>query len=159
MSIDPAEFRRILGHFATGVTVLTTHHADGRPTGLTANAFCSVSLTPPLVLVCIDKNAESYTAFGESRVFCVNFLTQHQETLSRRFAKHGGEKFDGVGFRAGSAGCAILDGALGYLECQIRQEIDAGDHTIYLGEALDAAAGDDGEPLLYYRGGYRRLGS
>ena len=157
MPVDQLEFRRVMGHFATGVTIITTHDGAGKLTGLTANAVASVSLDPPLVLVCVDKKAESYPLFGMSRVFAVNILTQKQETLSRRFAKSGGEKFEGVGYRAGATGAPILEGALAHLECEVRHEFDAGDHTIFVGVAVEIGAEDAEEPLLYFRGGYRNL--
>ena len=159
MPIDQNELRRVMGHFATGVTVITTISNDGKHYGLTANAFTSVSLEPPLLLISVDKKAESYPLFARSRVFAVNILTQKQETLSRRFAKSGGEKFEGVGYRAGATGAPILEGALAHLECEIRHEFDAGDHTIFVGVAVEIGAEDAEEPLLYFRGGYRNLGA
>src|SRR6185295_209597 len=101
MAIEKTEFRRVLGHFAAGVTVITTIGDDGKPYGLTATAFTSVSLDPPLVLVCVDKRAESHPHFHTSRVFAVNFLAADQQELSRRFAVSGGEKFSAVSVRAG----------------------------------------------------------
>lgn len=148
-----------MGHFATGVTIVTTRYANGQLTGLTANAVSSVSLQPPLVLVCVDKTAESYPAFAESKVFAVNFLTQHQETLSRRFAQSGGDKFAGVGYAIGATGSPILESALGYMDCELRHAFDAGDHTIFVGEVEALAATDGSDPLLYFRGGYRQLGT
>src|SRR5208282_6523020 len=117
MAIEKNELRRVMGHFATGVTVVTTHGSDGRYFGLTANAFSSVSLVPPLVLVCVDKKAESYPCFEESKCFTVNFLADDQEDLSRRFAVRGGNKFEGVGYRLGANQAAILNGVLAYIEC------------------------------------------
>ncbi len=159
MPIDPSELRQAMGHFATGVTILTTRDGAGRHTGLTANAICSVSLEPPLVLACVAKSAESYPAFAASRVFTINVLADSQEALSRRFAKSGGEKFEGVGFRLGRNGAAVLDGVLAHVECELRHELDAGDHTIYVGEAVAVSTSSEGEPLLFYRGGYRNLAS
>mgnify|MGYP003348943578 FL=1 len=143
MAFDQSEFRRVMGHFATGVTVVTTLDADGRPAGLTANAVSSVSLDPPLVLFCVDKKAETAASFTASGVFTVNVLSEAQEGLSRRFAKSGPDKFTGVGFRAGSNGAPVLDGVIARIECRIRQSVDAGDHTILVGEALEI--GVDGE--------------
>jgi len=156
MAIDRSELRRVMGHFATGVTVITTRDADDRPLGLTANAVCSVSLEPPLLLVCVDKNAESHAAFQRSGVFAVNILGHEHQDLSQRFAVSGGEKFAEVAHRSGPTGAPILDGVLGTIECRVVAEHDAGDHTIYIGqvEQLDAT---DGDPLLFFRGKYRRL--
>jgi flavin reductase (DIM6/NTAB) family NADH-FMN oxidoreductase RutF len=146
-----------MGHFATGVTVVTTHDGRGTLHGLTANAIASISLQPQLVLVSIDKSSESYPCFATSGVFAINILGHEQESLSRRFAKSGGDKFSGIGYRLGTSGAPILDGVVAHLECQIRQEMDAGDHTIYLGEPIDMAMDAETEPLVYFRGGYRNL--
>lgn len=156
MALDKSEFRRLLGHFATGVTIITTVSKDQKPTGMTANAVTSLSLVPPLMLICVDKAADCYSCFEASKVFTVNVLAEEQEALSRRFATKGVEKFEGVGYRAGQNGCAILDDAVSYMECRLTQAIDGGDHTIYLGEV---EAGDASEiaPLLFFRGGYRKL--
>ncbi len=157
MAIEKNELRRVMGHFATGVTVITTLRASGELHGLTANAFTSVSLIPPLVLVCVDKKAESYPCFEESKVFTVNILASDQEALSRRFAVSGGEKFQGVAYRAGANNAPILEGALAYIECRVTNTIDGGDHTIYLGE-VEQAETREVKPLLFFRGGYREIG-
>jgi flavin reductase (DIM6/NTAB) family NADH-FMN oxidoreductase RutF len=157
MAIEKNELRRVMGHFATGVTVITTLRASGELHGLTANAFTSVSLIPPLVLVCVDKKAESYPCFEESKVFTVNILASDQEALSRRFAVSGGEKFQGVAYRAGANSAPILEGSLAYIECRITQTIDGGDHTIYLGE-VEQAETREVKALLFFRGGYREIG-
>ncbi len=157
MAIDRNELRRVMGHFATGVTVITTRSTDGTPYGLTANAFTSVSLDPPLLLVCVDKKAESYPFFEQSKVFTVNILSDDQESLSRRFAVSGGPKFDGVSYRMGANGAPILDGAVGYIECTLHAAYEGGDHTIYLGEIQQAETAER-KPLLFFRGGYRALG-
>jgi flavin reductase (DIM6/NTAB) family NADH-FMN oxidoreductase RutF len=154
--IDKNELRRVMGHFATGVTVITTRDDEGNPYGLTANAVSSVSLVPPLILICVDKKCDTYPYFAQSKVFVVNVLSEGQERISRTFATTGIEKFDGIGYRKSKLGCVILDDAVGHLECKIVNEIDAGDHTIYVGE-VDSAAADDVRPLLFFRGGYRKL--
>jgi flavin reductase (DIM6/NTAB) family NADH-FMN oxidoreductase RutF len=159
MPVDQLEFRRVMGHFATGVTVITSRDGDGKLVGLTANAVASVSLAPPLLLVCVDKVAESYPAFAASKVFVVNVLSDKQETLSRRFAKSGGEKFEGVGYRLGVTGAPILTDVVAHLECEVSHEFDAGDHTIYIGRAVEIAVDSEEDPLLFYRGGYRNLGA
>jgi flavin reductase (DIM6/NTAB) family NADH-FMN oxidoreductase RutF len=157
MPFDKSELRRVMGHFTTGVTVVTTHDGKGRCYGLTANAVCSVSLDPPLVLVCVDKRAESHPAFELSQAFVVNILAEGQEELSRRFAVSGGEKFIGLPCRAGGTGTPILEGALAHVECRIVAAHDAGDHTIYIGEVEGGDVGT-GDPLLFFRGRYHRLG-
>src|SRR5271169_517317 len=151
MSIDKQEFRRVLGHFAAGVTIVTTVGDDGRPYGLTATAFTSVSLEPPLVLVCVDKKSESHPHFHASRVFTVNFLAIDQEYFSRRFAVSGGDKFSDVEVRYGVTGAPVLPDVLGHLECRTTDIHEGGDHTIFIGR-VEAADAREGEPLLYFRG-------
>lgn len=157
MPIDRNELRRVMGHFATGVTVITTLNKDGKIHGLTANAFSSVSLDPPLCLISVDKKAESYSSFEESRVFTVNILASDQEALSRKFAVSGGNKFEGVAYRIGANGAPILEGVLAYIECKLYAAYDGGDHTIYLGEVQQAEV-TESKPLLFFRGGYREIG-
>lgn len=157
MPIEKNELRRVLGHFATGVTVITTLRKSGELHGLTANAFTSVSLIPPLVLVCVDKKAESYPCFEESGVYTVNILASDQEDLSRRFAVSGGQKFEGVSYRIGANGAPILSGTIGYIECKVASACDGGDHTLYLGEVQQAET-REAKPLLFFRGGYREIG-
>ena len=155
---DPTEFRRVMGHFPTGVVVVTTRRGDGRPCGLTVNAFTSVSLDPPLVLVCVDHAADSHDLIRHSGVFAVNVLEEDEgESLSRRFASlEVEEKFVGVAHRAETTGAPVLDAAIAWLDCRVTQEIPAGDHTIFLGEVIVADA-REGQPLVYYRGGYGRF--
>lgn len=158
MPVDKNELRRVMGHFATGVTVITTCDESGNPFGLTANAVSSVSLVPPLILVCVDKKADTYPYFERSKVFVVNILSDVQEAISRRFATSGIEKFEGIGYHKNESGCAVLDDAVGHIDCRIVQTYDAGDHTIYVGE-VEAVDASDVPPLLFFRGGYRKLGS
>jgi flavin reductase (DIM6/NTAB) family NADH-FMN oxidoreductase RutF len=154
--IHPDEFRRVLGHFAAGVTVITTCDGNDRPTGLTASAFTSVSLEPPLVLVCIDHKSNSYPALLESGRFAVNILRTEQESISRRFASTAADKFESVSFRRSSLGLPLIDGALASLECVTVTTHEAGDHTIFVGRVEQAGVAN-GDPLLYYRGRYNRL--
>lgn len=156
MSIEPQELRRVMGHFATGVTVITTKDAEGNPQGLTANAFMSLSLNPPLVIISVDKGATCYSCFELQNGFTVNFLSEDQEEISRRFATKGADKFAGLQWHAGSNGAAMIDGALGYVECNITQCHDGGDHTIVVGEVVNVAADGD-RPLLFFKGKYQRL--
>jgi flavin reductase (DIM6/NTAB) family NADH-FMN oxidoreductase RutF len=154
MPIEKNELRRVMGHFATGVTVITTISKEGTPYGLTANAFMSVSLEPPLLLISVDKKAESYPYFEESGVFTVNILREDQEALSRKFAVSGGNKFEGVAYHRGANNVPILEDTLAHIECRLYAKYDGGDHTLYLGEVLEAET-HEGKPLLFYRGGYR----
>jgi len=156
MTIEPQELRRVMGHFATGVTVITTKDAQGVPTGLTANAFLSLSLNPPLILISVDKGATCYSCFEPENGFTVNFLSEDQEEISRRFATKGADKFADLKWRVGRNGAAILEGAIGYVECKVVQCHDGGDHTIVIGEILNASA-NGGRPLLFFQGKYQRL--
>jgi flavin reductase (DIM6/NTAB) family NADH-FMN oxidoreductase RutF len=156
MPIDKQLFRAVMGNFAAGVTVVTTRTSDDAPCGLTATAFTSVSLLPPLALVCVDKKSESYPHFEPAGVFAVNFLGAGQEEISQRFAVSGGDKFAGLRWRRGRLGAPLLAGTIGHLECRIVHAYDGGDHTIYVGE-IEAAEANDGEPLVYFRGAYRRV--
>jgi flavin reductase (DIM6/NTAB) family NADH-FMN oxidoreductase RutF len=154
--IAPDDFRRVLGHFASGVTIISTCDVDKRPTGLTASAFSSVSLDPPLVLVCVDHKSQSYPALLEGRCFAVNVLSLEQQPLSRRFAATRLDKFDGVAHVISDLGLPLIEGALAHLECTTVSRHIEGDHTIFVGRVERARVGD-GEPLLYFRGQYQQL--
>ncbi len=157
MPIEKNHLRQVMGHFATGVTIITTLTKAGELHGLTANAFTSVSLEPPLLLISVDKKAESWPAFEESKVFTVNILAEDQEALSRKFAVSGGNKFEGVAYRIGANGAPIVEGVLAFIECTLYAAYDGGDHSIYLGEIQQAEI-HEGKPLVFFRGGYRALG-
>jgi flavin reductase (DIM6/NTAB) family NADH-FMN oxidoreductase RutF len=156
MAFDPQELRRVMGFFATGVTVITTLDAQGRPFGLTANAVTSVSLAPPILLICVDRRSETFPHFFDSKIFVLNILADDQEKISRRFATSGGDKFAGIPCRIGRLGSPILEGTLGHIECRIIETHEAGDHVIHLGEVEHAETGD-GRPLLFFRGRYRQV--
>jgi len=156
MALDAREIRNVMGHFATGVTVITTKDITGKPFGLTVNSFTSLSLNPPLVVVCVDKTVDCYSCFDETKVFAVNVLSEDQEELSRRFATKGIEKFAGIQWRMGEHGAPLLDGVIGTIECKVNHSYEGGDHTIFLGEILSAAAKGD-RPLLFFKGKYHRL--
>lgn len=153
---DARHFRTVLGHFPTGVTVITGMAEGDRPHGFTIGSFTSVSLDPPLVLVCIDKKTETYPHFAPAGLFAVNFLALEQREVSQRFAKHGGDKFSDTAWHRGALGVPILDGTVGHVECRIVRAHDGGDHTIYVGE-IEAGDAGDGPPLLYFRHAYRRV--
>jgi flavin reductase (DIM6/NTAB) family NADH-FMN oxidoreductase RutF len=156
LSVTPDEFRSVLGRFPSGVTVVTTKNGDGSDEGMTVSAFCSVSLNPPLVLICIEKNASAYRALINAPGFVVNILAASQEQIARRFAIVDIDRFEGVGYSRSQNGFAILDDVLGVIECATFAMHDAGDHTILVGE-VEAARAQSGTPLLYYRGGYAQL--
>ncbi|HXG85342.1 MAG TPA: flavin reductase family protein [Pyrinomonadaceae bacterium] len=156
MPINKNEFRAALGRFASGVTVVTTRDADERLHGITVSAFCSVSLEPPLVLVCIEKKAGSHHAFQAGKAFVVNLLAAGQQHVSDRFASRISDKFAGVAYRPGIEDLPVLEDALANLECVLKYSYDAGDHTIFVGE-IENARISDGEPLLYFHGNYRKI--
>ena len=153
--ISPADFRHVLSHFASGVTVVTTTDSDTRPAGLTASAFTSVSLDPPLILVCVDHKSQTYPALLERGRFAVNILTADQSDLSKRFASTRLDKFTDVRFHASESGLPLLDDALAFLECSTVNTHVEGDHTIFVGLVERAGTGS-GDPLLYFRGRYDR---
>jgi flavin reductase (DIM6/NTAB) family NADH-FMN oxidoreductase RutF len=154
--IDQDEFRAVLGRFASGVTVVTSRDADGRDHGMTVSAFCSLSLDPPLVLICVDQSASLYQPLAEASHFIVSILSESQEAIARRFSGPHPDRFDGMGYSRGVSGLAILDDALAYLECKRVAAYPGGDHCIYIGQ-VEVASSVEGRPLLYYRGGYAQL--
>ena len=156
MSLDPDSFRAVLGRFASGVTIVTARDAGGRDAGMTVSAFCSLSLEPPLVLVCIAHDASLHDLLAPGTPFGVNILAAGQEALSRRFSGPDPNRFEGVGFARGRMEVALLDDALAHLECRVAARHPGGDHTICVGQVETATVRPD-RPLLYYRGGYAQL--
>jgi len=156
--VDPAQFRQLLGRFATGVTVLTTRDAAGRPVGMTASSVASVSLEPPLVIVSVDQKNDMYPALRAAPRFVLNVLAADQEAVSRRFAEDHPNRFDGIGFRDSKHGIPVLEGVLASIECEKQAEAPGGDHTVFFGLVTGGVVSDR-RPLLYYRGGYAGLGS
>lgn len=158
MSIEAFEFRRVMGHFVSGVVVVASRRPEsGEPCGLTASAVTSVSLQPPLVLVCVDKDADSHDCIQEAGYFSLNILASDQEKVSRRFASWDlEEKFVDIDYRIGDTGAPILTESLAWMDCRVWASYPGGDHTIFVGEVVAADSGDDA-PLLYYRGGYGRF--
>ncbi len=156
MTIDQHAFRAVLGRFSSGVTVVTVVDENEDDRGMTVSAFCSVSLDPPLVLVCVDHTASIYDSIARATDFTVNILSEGQEALARRFADPDSDRFEGIGFARGSNGVAILNDVLGYLQCRVMARHATGDHDIVIGE-VEGAMANEGRPLLYYRGGYAQL--
>lgn len=154
--LDPDAFRSVLGRFASGVTVLTTRKAS-TDVGMTVSSFCSLSLTPPLVLACVDKNADLHHLLPHGQRVVFNILSATQEALSRRFSEEeGSRRFDGVGLRRDSHGVAVIEDVLAWIEGAIVAQHDGGDHSIFIAQ-VDGASSQDLRPLLYYRGGYAEL--
>jgi flavin reductase (DIM6/NTAB) family NADH-FMN oxidoreductase RutF len=152
------DFRATVGSFATGVTVVTTR-GEEHAYGMTANAFSSVSLDPPLVLVCVISPSEGGEHIQRNGCFAVNILAEAQEPISRYFASRdrprGEDAFRDVSHRIGASGSPILDGALGYLDCRLHETYPAGDHDIFIGEVLELGATVDGQPLVFHGGQYK----
>lgn len=161
MAIDAASYRKIVGNFATGVTVVTTAN-DGMLHGVTANSMTSVSLEPLLLLVCVDKAAHAHAEMLRCRSFGVNMLAGDQRDVSNLFAKTGepeeGRLRGGTAFRYGQTGCPLLESSLAHFECVPHATFDAGDHTIFVGRVVDGEVSrPEADPLLYFRGGYRSI--
>ncbi len=154
--VDFSALRKTLGAFVTGVTVVTTVDEEERPRGMTANSFTSVSLTPPLILVCIGNHAASYGVFAETDRFAVNILADTQQGVSSLFASRAHDKFDGAAWRTEKTGAPILEDTLGYLDCSVHGRIVAGDHLVLIGrvEKFDSSGG---RPLGFFDGGYIRF--
>ena len=158
--VESQEFKRVLGRFVTGVTLVTYRH-EGKPHGMTASAFTSVSLDPPLILISVDKRAESHGRIPESRAFAVNILSESQESIAIRFAgthRTLADPFDGIPYTAGETGSPLLSGALGWLDCRLYAAHEGGDHTLYLGEVQNLGVNSHETPLAFYAGSFRRLG-
>ncbi len=155
--VDTGLFRRVCGRFATGVTVITTTTPDGEPHGLTANSFSSVSLDPPLILVCIDNRNSTLGQFLAGSPFAVNILADTGEGLSRRFAAAVDDRFDGVPWSHGTTGAPVLANTLGHFECVLEKAVEAGDHVVLIGAVKDLRLADEGEPLVFFDSAYRAL--
>jgi 3-hydroxy-9,10-secoandrosta-1,3,5(10)-triene-9,17-dione monooxygenase reductase component len=157
-SFDAAHFRTVLGHFCSGIVIVTGMDA-GEPVGLTAQSFLSLSLAPPLVAFAPAKTSSSWPRIRDSGSYCVNVLAEDQEEVCRTFATSGADKFSSVGWRQGRTGSPILNGVLAWIDCRIVAEHEGGDHTIAIGQAIDLDMAARGRPLLFYRGGYGRFES
>jgi|SRR5688572_10121978 len=156
MPASPEEFRSALSQFASGVTVVTTRDAHGKKHGITVSAFCSVSLEPPMVLICIEKTTGSHYAFGESGAFVVNILASSQSEVSEHFASRVDEKFGDVEHTLNEDGVPVLTDAIATLRCTLRHSLDGGDHSIFVGlvESVDVHGGN---PLIYFDRDYHYL--
>lgn len=153
--LDQARFREVLGHFATGVTIVTALE-DGEPVGFTCQSFAALSLDPPMVILAPSRSSTSWPRIREAGAFCVNVLEEHQEALSRTFAVSGGDKFDGVGWKPGLTGAPVLEGSLAMVECRLGEIFDGGDHELVTGLVVAMDIGNGG-PLLFYRSGFGRF--
>jgi 3-hydroxy-9,10-secoandrosta-1,3,5(10)-triene-9,17-dione monooxygenase reductase component len=150
------DFRDVLGHFATGVTIITAIDDEG-PAGVAANSFTSVSLDPPLVLFCVARTSTTWPRIERARKFAVNILGEHQEDLCRLFAQKGADRFAQTEWHVGVGGSPVLHDVLAYVDCEFWAEYDGGDHIIVVGRVLDLGITHDAGPLVFFRGRYGRL--
>jgi 3-hydroxy-9,10-secoandrosta-1,3,5(10)-triene-9,17-dione monooxygenase reductase component len=154
MVVDPLRFRRVFGHFCTGVTVVTTLDDAGAPAGFACQAFAALSLDPPLVLFCPGNGSATGRDIERAGHFCVNVLAEDQRDVSRRFGTRGGDKFAGVAWTPCPSGAPVLDGALAWAACRVEAVHDAGDHRVVIGLVTDLGPVRDARPLLFYKGRY-----
>ena len=156
MPVDEALFKLAMSHFASGVTVVTTED-EGTPYGMTVASFASLSLHPPLVLICIEKTVKSHEAIIRAAKFGVSMLSSEQSEISNRFAsKKVEDRFAGVAWSRGELGMPLIDGAICAIECRVHSQLPGGDHTIFVGEVVTVRT-HEASPLVYFRSGYRQL--
>lgn len=155
VAVDESRFKQAMSYFASGVTVVTTEHA-GHRYGVTVSAFASLSLNPPLVLICVEKSVRAHDVIPKAERFAINVLTEEQETVSNRFAAKVDDRFAGIATHEGQLGVPLIDGALASIECRLHDTLAGGDHTIFIGEVVNTEI-RDAAPLIYFRSGYRGL--
>jgi flavin reductase (DIM6/NTAB) family NADH-FMN oxidoreductase RutF len=156
--LDASLYRRTCALFATGITVITTVDSNGHPHGMTVNSFSSVSLDPPLILVCIDLKNAILGHFLTSAWFAVNILSDDQEDVSRRFSSAAERRFQGMDWKPGDSGVPLISGSLALMECELTKTFEAGDHAVLIGEVRRASY-REGNPLVYFGSAYRNLAS
>ena len=152
---DQARFREVLGHFATGITIVTATD-EGQPVGFSCQSFAALSLDPPMVILAPAKSSTSWPRIARAGSFCVNILGEHQEAVCRAFAVSGGNKFDGVDWTPGVTGSPLIDGSLATVECTLGAIYEGGDHELVTGHVVDMEIGK-GSPLIFYRSGFGRF--
>ena len=153
---DDKQFRNVLGHFATGVTIITAMDGE-EPVGMAANSFTSLSLDPPLILFCVAHTSSTWPRIEAAGTFAVNILGEAHEDLSNLFAKKGADRFSQTPWRIGVSGAPVLEEAIAYLDCQFESEYPGGDHKIIVGRVLDLDMREGARPLLFFKGGYERM--
>src|SRR5262249_54865532 len=150
-----SQFRTVLGHFATGVAIVTAV-SDGRPVGMTVQSFCSLSLDPPLILLCPGNSSTSWPRIASAGQLCVNLLADGQQEIARQFARSGADKYAGVVWTpSADGGSPIIDGALAWIDCRIESTFPGGDHLIVVCRVLDLGARTDLRPLIFFQSGFR----
>ena len=155
--IDPLWFRRVLGHYPTGVSVVTASQPERAPVGLAVASFTSVSLDPPLILFCPDKSSTSWPKIQRAEQFCINILAHDQRDVCQRFASKSEDKFAGLGYRLSTHGTPILDDVVAWIDCALHAVHEAGDHFIVLGRVHELGAIRPEHPLVFLKGGYGRF--
>lgn len=158
MSLDKNEFRRCMGHFATGITVVTTNTKENKPCGMTVNSFSSLSLEPPLILFSVDKNAHNHDNFTNCKKFAVNILSENQKDISVAFAHPSSVNWNEIKHKEAENGSPILKGCLAYISCINENIYAGGDHSIIIGRVTDMQMSLDEQPLIYFKGKYRKVG-
>jgi 3-hydroxy-9,10-secoandrosta-1,3,5(10)-triene-9,17-dione monooxygenase reductase component len=153
---DDRRFRDVLGHFATGVTIVTAMDGE-EPVGLAANSFTSLSLDPPLVLFCVALSSSTWPRIEPSGMFAVNILGEDHEELSQLFAQRGADRFGATPWHTGVSGSPVLDEAIAYVDCELEAQYPGGDHIIVVGRVLDFDLREDTRPLLFFQGTYARM--
>ncbi|MBS1854861.1 MAG: flavin reductase family protein [Acidobacteria bacterium] len=154
--VTGAEFRRACGRFATGVTIASVLDAAGAPHGLTVSSFTSVSLEPPLVLVCLGHGVSNIQLFREATYFGINVLNEDQQALSDHFARKGHDRFGSIPWEKGASGVPLIPGCLARMECAVHRRVEMGDHDIFVGEMMHCEV-SEGNPLIHFAGAYRKL--
>jgi flavin reductase (DIM6/NTAB) family NADH-FMN oxidoreductase RutF len=157
-AVDQREFTRACARFATGVTIASVRDGAGTPHGLTVNSFTSVSLEPPLILICLGHAVTVIDYFKDAAHFGISILSEEQRPMSDRFAEKGHDRFDGIPWHPGATGVPLLTGAVATIECAPVHRFTAGDHDIFVGEVLHTQVRDGARPLIYFASRYRHLG-
>jgi flavin reductase (DIM6/NTAB) family NADH-FMN oxidoreductase RutF len=155
-TFDSAKFRQVLGHFPTGVTVITTT-SDGAPVGFAVGSFASLSLEPPQVLFCAGTQSSTWPKIRAEGKFCANILADDQEDICRVFASKAPDKFAEIGWKRSGNGSPLINGVLAYVDCDIADVVEAGDHFVVIGAVRDLEVQHEGGPLVFFRGGYGRF--
>ena len=155
-SFDSAKYRQVLGHFPTGVTVITAL-LDGTPAGMAVGSFASLSLEPPQVLFCAAHTSSTWPKIKQAGSFCVNILSEDQEDVCRVFASKAEDKFAEIGWKRSGTGSPLIEGVMAYIDCQIETVLASGDHDVVVGAVRDLEVLHEGGPLLFFRGGYGRF--
>jgi flavin reductase (DIM6/NTAB) family NADH-FMN oxidoreductase RutF len=155
-SFDSAKYRQVLGHFPTGVTVITAL-LDGAPAGMAVGSFASLSLEPPQVLFCAAHTSSTWPKINQAGSFCVNILSEDQEDVCRVFASKAEDKFAEIGWKRSGTGSPLIEGVMAYIDCDIDSIVPSGDHDVVVGGVRDLEVLHEGGPLLFFRGGYGRF--